>query len=78
MLRPLKLLNQNQSRNFLANIITSNSNKSDFYNNCNSTEIYFDDDNHHILINSKYFNINEMNVLKTKTISAFSIKTKLD
>ena len=38
----------------------------DFYNSCNSIEITFDDDNHHILINSKHFNINEMNPLKTK------------
>ena len=58
---------QNQSRNSLTNIIvTSNSNKSDFYNSYNSVEEPFDDDNHHILINSKYFNINEINTLKTK------------
>ena len=51
---------QNQSRNSLANIIIIlNSNKSDFYNSCGSIEVPFDDDNHHILINSKYFNINE-------------------
>ena len=49
---------QNQSRNSLTNtIITPNSNKSDFYNSCNSLEVPFDDDNHHILINSKYFSI---------------------
>ena len=42
---------ENQSRNSLTNIIiTPNSNKSDFYNNCNSIEVPFDDDNHHILI----------------------------
>ena len=58
---------QNQSRNFLINIIiTPNSNKIDFYNSCNSIEVPFDDDNHHILINSKYFNINESNTLKRK------------
>ena len=58
---------QNQSRNSLANIIIiPNSNKSDFYNSCNSIEVPFDDDNHHFLINSKYFNINEINALKTK------------
>ena len=58
---------QNQSRNFLANIIIiPNSNKSDFYNSCNSIEVPFDDDNHHIFIDSKYFNINEINALKTK------------
>ena len=45
---------------------TLNSNKSDFYNSWNSIEVLFDDDNHHILINSKYFNINETNTLKTK------------
>ena len=49
---------QNQSRNSLTNtIITPNSNKSDFYNSCNSLEVPFDDDNHHILINSKCFSI---------------------
>ena len=58
---------QNQSRDSLANIIIiPNSNKSDFYNSCNSIEVPFDDDNHHILINSKYFNINEIKALKTK------------
>ena len=58
---------ENQSRNSLANIIIiPNSNKSDFYNSCNSIEVPFADDNYHILINSKYFNINEMNALKTK------------
>ena len=58
---------QNQSRDSLANIIIiPNSNKSDFYNSCNSIEVPVDDDNHHILINSKYFNINEIKALKTK------------
>ena len=58
---------QNQSRNSLTNIfITTNSNKCDFYNSCNSIKVPFDDNNHHILINSKYFNINEINALKTK------------
>ena len=58
---------QNQSRNSLANIIIiPNSNKSDFYNSCNSIEVPFADDNRNILINSKYFNINEINALKTK------------
>ena len=58
---------ENQSRNSLANIImTTKSNKSDFYNSWNSIEVPFDHDNHHILINSKYFNINEINALKTK------------
>ena len=58
---------QNQSRNSLTNIIiTLNSNKSGFYNRSNSVEVPFDDDNHQILINSKYFNINEINTPKTK------------
>ena len=58
---------QNQSRNSLTNIInTPTSNKSDFYNSCNSIEVPFDDDNHQILINSKYFTINEINTLKNK------------
>ena len=69
---------QNQSRNSLTNIIiTPNSNKSDFYNSCNSIEVPFDDDNHHILINSKYFNINELmkliSLTQKKTILVFSI-----
>ena len=71
---------QNQSRNSPTNIIiTPNSKKKkkeDFYNTCNSIEVPFDDDNHHILINSKYFDINESNTLKTKTkknILVFSI-----
>ena len=51
-------------RNSLANIIIiPNSNKSDLKR---KSEVPFDDDNHHILINSKYFNINEINTLKTK------------
>ena len=51
--------------NFLTNItITPNSNKSDLYNSCNSIEVPFEDDNHHILIKSKYFNNNEINTLK--------------
>ena len=58
---------QNQPRNSLSNIIiTPNSNKSDFYNNCNSIEVHFDDSQYHILINSKSFNINEINALKIK------------
>ena len=47
-------------------IIPPNSNNSDFYDSCNFIEVPFDDDNHHILVNSKYFNINEMNALKLK------------
>ena len=46
---------QNQSRNSHTNIIiTPNSNKNDSYNHCNSIEVPFDDDNNHILFNSKY------------------------
>ena len=51
----------------LANvIITSDSNKSDFYSICNSVEVPIDDDEHHIPIHAKYFNINQFNSLKTK------------
>ena len=58
---------QIQSRNSRPNItVTPNSNKRDFYNSWNSIEFPFDDGNHHIHINSEYFNINEMNALKTK------------
>ena len=58
---------QNQSRNSLTNIIiTPNQNNSDFYNSCMFIEVPFDDDHHHILGNSKYFNINEINAFKTK------------
>ena len=67
---------QNQSRNSLTNmIITPNSNKSDFYNSCNSIEVPFDDDNHHILINPKNILIimKLMPLNQKKTISVFSI-----
>ena len=67
---------QNQSTNSLTNIIiTPNNNKSDFYNSCNSIEVPFDDDNHHILINSKYFNSNAqlMPLNQKKIILVFSI-----
>ena len=57
---------QNQSRNSVTNVIfTPNNNKSDF-NSVNSIVMPFDDGNHHILINSKYFNINEINAIKAK------------
>ena len=58
--------NQNQSNNSLNILITTNSNKSDFYNSVHTIEVAFDDDDHHVLINSKYFSINEVNDLKTK------------
>ena len=48
------------------NIITPRSTKTNFYNNCNSIEMPFDDNNHHTFINSKYYDINEMNVLNNK------------
>ena len=58
---------QNQSRNSLANIIIiPNCNKHDFHNSCNSIKVPFDNDNHHILIKSKCFNINEINTITTK------------
>ena len=47
-------------------VFTPNNNKSNFYNSWNSIEVPFDDDNHHVLLNSKYFNVNEINALKTK------------
>ena len=62
-----QLNDQNQSRNSLTNIIvTSNNNKKDFCNSCNPVEVPFDDDNHYILINFRYFNIGEINALKIK------------
>ena len=66
---------QNQSKNSLTNIIiTPNNNKSNLYNSCSSVDVPFHADNHRILINSKYFNIIEINALKIKkTISVFSI-----
>ena len=48
------------------NIITPRSTKTNFYNNCNSIEMPFDDNNHHTFINSKYYNINELNALNNK------------
>ena len=51
---------QNQSGNSLTNILTNpNSNN-------NYIEVSFDYNNHYVLINSKYFRINEVNALKTK------------
>ena len=37
-----------------------------FYNNCNSIELPFDDNDHHTFINSKYYDINELNALNNK------------
>ena len=73
--RLLKLMNLQQinktiSRNFVINvIITRNSNSSNFYNSYNSTEVPFDDNDHHILIISKYINNNEINSIKIKDYS---------
>ena len=61
---PMK--NQVNSRSDL--ISTPDSNKNYFYNSCNSIEILFDNDDHHMFINLKYFNINELNALQTKQI----------
>ena len=74
-MKTLSLIDQNQSRNSLSNIIvTPNSNKSDFYNSCNSIEVPFDDDNHHIFINSNILILMKWMPLKQKKIvSVFSI-----
>ena len=47
-------------------IITPRSTKTNFYNNCNSIKMPFDDNDHHTFINSKYYNINELNALNNK------------
>ena len=47
-------------------VITPRSSKTNFYNNCNSIEMPFDDNDHHTFINSKYYNINELNALNNK------------
>ena len=43
-------------------IITPKSTKTNFYNNCNSIGMLFDDNDHHTFINLKYYNINELNM----------------
>ena len=48
-------------------IITPRSTKTNFYNNCNSIEMPFDDNDHHTFINSKYYDINELNTLNNKS-----------
>ena len=45
-------------------IMTPRSTKTNFYNNCNSIEMPFDDNDHHTFSNSKYCDINELNALK--------------
>ena len=47
-------------------IITPRSTKTNLYNNCNSIEMPFDDSDDHTFINSKYYDINELNVLSNK------------
>ena len=47
-------------------IITPRSTKTNFYNNCNSIEMLFDDNDHHTFINSKYYDVNELNALNNK------------
>ena len=47
-------------------IITSRSTKTNFYNNCNSIEMPFNDNDHHTFINSKHCDINELNSLNNK------------
>ena len=42
-------------------IITPRSTKTNFYNNCKSIEIPFDDNDHHTFIDSKCYDINELN-----------------
>ena len=42
---------------------TPRSNKTNFYNNCNSIEIPFDNNDQQTFINSKYYDINELNAL---------------
>ena len=48
------------------NIIITRSTKTNFYNNCNSIEMPFDDNDHHTFINSKYYDINKLNALNNK------------
>ena len=47
-------------------VITPRSSKTNFYNNCNSIEMPFDDNDHHTYINSKYNDINELNALNNE------------
>ena len=47
-------------------IITPRSNKTNFYNNCNSIEMPFDDSDHNTFINPKHYDINELNSLNNK------------
>ena len=48
-------------------IITPRSTKTNFYKDCNSIEMPFDDNDHHTFINSKYYDINELNTLNNKS-----------
>ena len=47
-------------------IITPRSNKTNFYNNCNSIEMPLDDSDHNTFINPKHYDINELNSLNNK------------
>ena len=47
-------------------VITFRSTKTNFYNNCNFIEMPFDDNDHHTFINSKYYDINELNAVNSK------------
>ena len=46
--------------------MTPGSNKTTFYNKCNSIEMHFDNNDHRTFINSKYYNINELDALNSK------------
>ena len=47
-------------------LITPIGTKTNSYNNCNSTEMPFDDNDRQIFVNSKYYDINELNALNNK------------
>ena len=47
-------------------VITSRSSKINFCNNCNSIEMYLDESDHQIFINSKCHDVNELNVINNK------------
>ena len=69
MLSNLQKNNKSLKTNSQMNIIiTSRSNKTNFYSNCNSIEMPFDDGDHHTFVNSKYCNINESTPFEIKQI----------
>ena len=49
-------------------IIIPRSNKTNFYNNCNSIEMSFDENDHHTFVISKYYDINGLNALNNKAM----------